>query len=243
MAHVNLREFDLKKESIEDFKECFEFYCLANNVKGEGEYARRKKALFITLLGQEIFAKLKVLTSPTPVADLNLEAIMEHLLGHYRPQTIEIAEHFKFFKRVQLKGESIAEFMVELRRLAKMCNFGDYLDTAIRDQFVCGLKGTKCQTELLCVAGLTVATALRKALAAEVVTHEAKAMQEPSQETTEGVHKLSIGFKCYRCGKQGHSAAECKHKKAKCHLCLKVGHLASLPGRWKQEYSSKGCRD
>ena len=70
--------------------------------------------------------------------------------------------------------------------------------------------------------------ALCEALAAEVVTHEAKAMQESSQETTEEVHKLSIGFKCYRCGKQGHSAAECKHKKAKCHLRLKVGHLAQV---------------
>ena len=99
----------------------------------------RKKALFITLLGQETFAKLKVLTSPTPVADLNLKAIMEYLLGHYRPQTIEIAERFKFFNRMHLKGESIAEFMAELWRLAKTCNFGDYLDTAIRDQFVCRL--------------------------------------------------------------------------------------------------------
>ena len=229
MAHGSLREFDLTKESIEDFKERFEFYCLANNIKGEGEHARRKKALFITLLGQETFAKLKNLTSPTPVADLTLEAIMEHLIGHYKRQTIEIAERFKFFKRSQMKGEGTTEFMAGLRRLAKMCNFGNYLDTAIRDQFVCGLRDTKCQKELLCVADLTVAVALRKALAAEVVTREAKAMQEPAQETAvEEMHKLSMEFKCYRCGKQGHSAAECKHKSATCRLCLKVGHLARV---------------
>ena len=47
-------------------------------------------------MGQETFAKLKVLTSRMLVANLNLEAIMEHLLGHYQPQTIEIAEHFNF---------------------------------------------------------------------------------------------------------------------------------------------------
>ena len=78
------------------------------------------------------------------------------------------------------------------------------------------------------MADLTVAVALQKAVAAEVVTHEAKAMQEPSQETAEEMHKLSLEFKYYRCGKQGHGAAECKHKKAKCHLCLKVGHLTRV---------------
>ena len=87
---------------------------------------------------------------------------------------------------MHLKGKSITKFMAELRWLARTCNFDDYLNTAIRDQFVCGLKDTKCQTKLLCVADLTVAVALRKELAAEVLTQEAKAMQEPSQETTEG---------------------------------------------------------
>ena len=98
MAHGSLREFDPIKESIEDFKERFEFYCLANNFRGEGNHAQCKKALFITLIGQETYAKLKILTSPSPVANLTLDAIMEHLIGHYRPQTTKIAECFKFFK-------------------------------------------------------------------------------------------------------------------------------------------------
>ena len=86
MAHRSLGEFDATKVSIEDFKECFKFYCTANNsIRGEGDHAQRKKALFVTLLGQEMFAKLKlkVLTSPTPVADFALDTIMEKLLGHY----------------------------------------------------------------------------------------------------------------------------------------------------------------
>jgi len=35
MAHGNLCEFDPNKESIEDFREQFEFYCVANNVRGD----------------------------------------------------------------------------------------------------------------------------------------------------------------------------------------------------------------
>jgi len=65
MAHGNLCEFDPKKESIEDF---LEYYCVANNVRGDD--ADKKKAMFLTLLGQETFAKLKVLASPTPVIEL-----------------------------------------------------------------------------------------------------------------------------------------------------------------------------
>ena len=154
MAHGNLREFDPKKESIEDFRERFNFYCLANNIRDNNEEnLRRKKALFITLLGQVTFARLKVLASPTPVSELTLDAIMERLIGHYRPQTIEIAERFKFFiKRNQSNIESATEFVAELRRLAKTCNFGGYLETAIRDQFGCGLRDLKCQKELLCEA-------------------------------------------------------------------------------------------
>ena len=52
-------------------------------------------------------------------------------------------------------------------------------------------------------------------------------MQEPTGQE-EDMHNLSIPFKCYHCDKQGHSAVECKHKKAKCKLCQKVGHLARV---------------
>ena len=74
-----LREFDPEKESIEDFRERFEFYCLANNIRSDREAAtQRKQALFLTLLGQAIFAKMKTVASPTPVNKLLLDQIMEY---------------------------------------------------------------------------------------------------------------------------------------------------------------------
>ena len=97
MAHGTIREFDPQKESIEDFHVRFEFYCVANNLRpGEGD--NRKKALFITLLGQGSFSKLKALVHPTAVSDHSLDAILQHLAGHYRPKTIEIAEKVQVFQ-------------------------------------------------------------------------------------------------------------------------------------------------
>ena len=129
----------------------------------------KKKAMFVTLLGQETFAKLKALVSPTAVNDLMLDVIVQHLTQHYQRDTIEIAERFKFFKRNQSEDESATDYMGQLCTLAKMCNFGQYLEMALRDQFVCGFHDVKCQRELLREATLTAETALKRARATEVV--------------------------------------------------------------------------
>ena len=74
MVHGVLREFDLSKQSIEDFCERFKVYCLANNICGKEEAAVNwKKALFLTLLSQTAFVKLKTLASPRPVGKLILD--------------------------------------------------------------------------------------------------------------------------------------------------------------------------
>ena len=100
MAHRRVWEFDSAKETIEDFHQCFEFYCQANNMKSKEEaQLAHKKILFITMLGQMVFVKLCDLASPNDISTLTLNQVVEILTAHYRPQSIEIAECFKFFKR------------------------------------------------------------------------------------------------------------------------------------------------
>ena len=86
--------FDPKTERIEDYKERFDFYCVAHGVEES-----KQKADFLTRIGQTAYSKLKTLVSPTPLADLSLNTIVEKLAEHHRPDTVEIAERFKFFKR------------------------------------------------------------------------------------------------------------------------------------------------
>ena len=97
----------------------------ANNIKsGDEAQQDRKKALFITMLGQTAFVKLRDLASPNDIATLTLDQVVALLTAHYRPQTIEIAERYKFFKRTQEDQERTTDFIAALRRLAKTCNFG-----------------------------------------------------------------------------------------------------------------------
>ena len=66
-------------------------------------------------MGQAIFAKLRDLASPCAIADISLDDIVELLKTLYHPQTVEIAERFKFFKHIQGVSERTADFMAELR--------------------------------------------------------------------------------------------------------------------------------
>lgn len=76
---------------------------------------------------------------------------------------IVIAVHFHFYKRTQNQQESVAQFVAELRWLATHCQFGDNLDEALRDWFVCGLKLSLegAQKKLLAVKELTLTKAVR----------------------------------------------------------------------------------
>ena len=96
------------------------------------------------------------------------------LKEHYNPAPLEIAESFHFGTRVRKEGESIADFIVALKKLSIHCNFGVYLNRTLRDRFVCGLNYEKIQNRLLNTADLTFKLACETARAMEMSEQQAK---------------------------------------------------------------------
>ena len=130
-----------------------------------------------------MYAKLKTWSSPTLFSDLSLDEIIGKLKDCTRGETVEIAERYRFFKRQQKSEEAVIDYMSELHKLAKSCNFDNYLNTALHVQFVCGLRDTRIQQELLSVKDLTVTRALEKAQAIKAASREAHVFQ-PSERRT-----------------------------------------------------------
>ena len=108
------------------------------------------------------------------------------LKSHYDPKPLVIAERFHFHKREQ---GSIAEYEAGLR---KLCKFGQYLDDALRDRFVCGLRHEGTQKRLLAERELTFTKARDIALGVEAAEKNLKEVRNVA--TPKCIQKISYYF-------------------------------------------------
>ncbi len=76
-------------------------------------------------------------------------------------------ERYHFHKRDQLEGETATQYDAALRKLATHCQFTNYLEEALRDRFVCGLRDGAVQRRLLSEKELSLAKAMDLAVSME----------------------------------------------------------------------------
>ena len=219
----------------------------------------------LTVIGARTYDTLRSILAPESPREKSLDALFETLKGHFDPKPIVVAERFRFYQRSQRTDESIADFIADLRCLSISCDFGEFLDQALRDRFVCGVRSESLQKKLLTEADLTIKRALEIALGMESADKSARDLKHGGSDSTprpvEDVHSTSRTSstdqespkpkRCHRCGRR-HDASTCKFKDARCHKCGKVGHIspvcrtASPPpqspkktGRWYHQRKKK----
>lgn len=240
-------EFNVARETFSAYVERMEMFFTANNIvtiTGEGSaatnlvVANRKRAIFLTEVGPEVYTTLSNLLAPTKPEDVSFTNIVEVLEKHYNPKPLEIAQSFHFGTRNKKSEESVSDYVLALKRLAVHCNYGEFLNRALRDRFVCGLNNPKIQNKLLNTDDLTFEKACGIAKTMEMADRNTQEFH-PSRSETVQVNKLTEqGSKntekknterlsCPRCG-GNHSGQSCKFKSAKCYKCSKIGHLASV---------------
>ena len=154
-------------------------------------------------------------------------------------------ERFKFHTRFRKSGESVTAFIAELHSLAKSCNFRDTLETMLQDLIVCGINDTIIQHRLLSEKELSFKTALELVQGMELAAKNVRELNVPACDLPSGTGPSNTAGQnpvnqvgdnaasrspptCYRCGKLGHYALICKHKKTVCNTCGKVGHLQKV---------------
>ena len=252
-------EFDGVKDDWLQYVERLEHFYTANGITD----ADKKKAVLLTVTCAVTYKVLRNILAPDKPGEKMYAELVEALSKHYRQTPSEIVERYKFHTRVRKAGESIANYVAELRSLSEYCNFGAVLNDMIRDRLVCGVNDVAIQRRLLAKPTLTYEKVVELALSAETAARSVRELKSrPEQETpTRGilqdVHKLRASPSatpsnpdaaeptCYRCGKKGHKVSTCRvDKDIVCRKCHKKGHLhrACKSRPWKKKGKPKSVR-
>ena len=160
------------------------------------------------------------------------DELVNILTSHLSPKPLVIAERFRFHKRDQtVEGERcVSVYQAELRKLAEHCKFGEYLNGALCDIFVCGLRDGNIQKWLLAEDKLTLKKATEFANAMETASRDAVELQQ-QMKPSNAVHAIATTKKSSSFSsswKKGHTPDNCRFKVATCHSCGKHGHIAPV---------------
>lgn len=104
---------------------------------------------FVSIMGAEMYQILKSLTMPVTPSLKKYDELIKILKEHFTPKVSKRVERFKFYKARQEEGEAISEFIIRLKSLAQTCKFETYLDDALADAFIPGLRKEAWQQAIL----------------------------------------------------------------------------------------------
>lgn len=133
--------FDHEVNDWNIFQNQMEQFFIANSIAD----AIKKKAIFLTSISEKSYVLLQNLINPLKAesAATTFDICVNAMQNHFKPLASGFAERYKFYNASKNSEESVNEWAVRVRSLAINCEFGGFLDIAIRDKFVMGLeKGT-----------------------------------------------------------------------------------------------------
>ena len=236
--------FDGEQEDWTQYVERLGHFFTANGITAEA----KKKAVFLSVIGPGPYKILRNLLAPEKPSDKAFDALVAVLTRHYSPRPSEIVQRFRFHTCCRRQGETVTDYVARLRAIAEFCNFGAVLEDMLRDRLVCGVNSEAIQRKLLSESTLTFQKALEVAIGLEAADRDVRELKPWQRESDapvtvvagpgvnavsppvagEPIKTHSSAIVCFRCGKAGHKANQCRFKAAKCHRCGKKGHLKKV---------------
>ncbi|XP_037518347.1 uncharacterized protein LOC119395133 [Rhipicephalus sanguineus] len=174
-----LPEFDPDNGDFEVYLERLECFIAANDIAEE-----KKLQVFLTTIGEKAYGTLRSLLLPKTPTKVTFEVAVDALKKHYAPKSSVVTERYRFHQRKQEKHESVADFIVGLKKLAATCAFGTFLEEALRDRLIAGLQADAVRCRLLATpdAELTWERACNIAVAMEAATKDTQQMASTKSE-------------------------------------------------------------
>ena len=204
----------------------------------------RRKACFLSWVGERTFILLQSLVMPKKLTDSVTFNELIALLDQYYDVTRHVmTASYDFWAYKQEKGQSISAFAAALREKARHCAFDTSalkdkpIDRAVRDAFLIGIQDVKIRLALLKLTDPSWETTLKTALDAERLGQELLHMSKSSSDTRPQssadlsvnlVHKNGSERKGQKKKVKGQSSSfhsDVIGKKQSCPSCGRTDHL------------------
>ena len=232
-------------DSLSVYLKRFELYCKANSVPDS-----KKVSLFLTVIVGQVYTLLFDLFVPDSPVTKDYAAIVGKLKSHFEPKPTNILAHrYTFHQRNQGPNESVVEYVAELTCLASPCTFGTFLEQALRDGVVFGMRSELIQKRLLTEKEPTLSGVMEIALnleAAEKSEHTLHSAETPQLlkmdrrwNTTKKPTKAEEEKPCYCCVKMGHGPTSCGFREPNVFIVGNWGHVAGVCKSRKQQPRSQ----
>ena len=112
----------------EEYSEVLDFFFEANGIADPG----KQKAVLLSGMGASTYSLLRSLVSPQTPKDKTYTELTGILKAHLNPKPSEIMQRFKFNSRILKSGESVADYVAELKKLAQHCEYKEVCTNAKR---------------------------------------------------------------------------------------------------------------
>ena len=175
MSIGKIEEFVAGKKKWSTYIARLEQFFVANKVD-----EKMRVPTLLTVVGDDTYELMTNLCDPKKPADVSYVDLLTIMQIHLEPAPSEIAERYKFRSRKQQETESIAEYISELKSLAKHCNFKTNLEENLRDQLVYGIMSDSIKQRLFAEKALSYKTASELAINLERAERDVALLEKKS---------------------------------------------------------------
>ena len=165
----DFQENDNWIEYAERLEHCF----TANEITDNG----KKRAVLLSSCGAKTYKLTRNLVAPGKPTDKSFAELVNIVKNHLNSRPSSIVYRGKFNCRFRKQGETIRQYVAELRSLSEHCDFRDQLEEMLRDRLVCGVNDERIQRRLLAERRLDFKKALELATAMEIADKNMRGTQ------------------------------------------------------------------
>lgn len=125
-------------------------------------FARRNGSIIIYYEDRQggAYRLLRNLCAPALPKSRSLNELVTLITNHLKPKPSTLTQRYKFKECKQKSGETVSEYLTTLKQISLYCEFGQNLDTHLRDQLVWGLSSERMTKRLLSEPDLTLEKAM-----------------------------------------------------------------------------------